>query len=99
MSWKEPEMNHSIKAYLIRVMPLGNAPIGKYNLIQIRRSSSDEFVTNLWKAWNTQQWASNLSPTQGEVDEWLRENLCVGGMEGLLRRIGLSDDNFVLFEW
>ena len=98
MSWKEPEMNHSIKAYLIRVMPLGNAPIGKYNLIQIRRSSSDEFVTNLWKAWNTQEWTSHLSPTQGEVDEWLLKHLKVNGMEGLLRRIGLRDEHFVPFE-
>ena len=94
MSWYEPEMNHSRRAYLIRVMPLGNAPIGKYNLIQIRRSSSDEFVTNLWKAWNA-QWVSNLSPTQGEVDIWLNEHLGVSGIEGLLQTIGMRDEFFV----
>ena len=97
MSWEEPEMNHWINSHLVRIMPLGNAPYGKYNLIQIR-DSSDKFVTNLRKTWNTQEWTSHLSPTQDEVSDWLRENLKVGGMEGLLSRIGLRDEHFIPFE-
>ena len=97
MSWGEPEMNHWINEHLIRIMPLGNAPYGRYNLIQLR-DSSDKFVMNLRKAQNTEEWTSHLSPTQGEVDDWLRENLRVGGMEGLLRRIDLRDEHFVPFE-
>ena len=97
MSWDEPEIEFTIKTYLIRVMPLGNAPFDRYNLIQIR-DSSDEFVTNIRKDRNTEEWTSNLSPTQDEVNDWLHENLKVGGMEGLLRRIGLRDEHFVPFE-
>ena len=97
MSWNEPEINVRINEHLIRIMPLGNAPYGKFNLIQIR-NSSDNFVTNLRKVWNTEEWTSHLWPTQGEVDDWLHENLEVVGMKGLLRRIGLRDENFVPFE-
>ena len=100
MSWYEPEMNHRINSYLIRIMSTGRAPIGKNNIIHITDSSNpdDPYVTDLWKSEETGEWTRHERshcPTQSEVDEWLRNNVKVNGIQGLLRRIGMRDKHFV----
>ena len=109
MSWDEPHFEFRINSYLIRIMSTGRAPIGKYNLIHITQltDSSNDYVTDLWRAkyvtdlWKTEgtgAWTRHdryLYPTQIEVDEWLRENVRVDGIDGLLNTIGMRDKYFV----
>ena len=53
MSWDEPHFEFRIDPYLIRIMSTGRAPIGKYNLIHITDSSTNDYVTDLWKSEDT----------------------------------------------
>ena len=42
----------------------------------------------------------NGIPAQNEVDEWIRKDLKVDGVKGLLKRIGMRDRHFVCYpEW
>jgi hypothetical protein len=98
MSWDEPHFEFRIDPYLIRIMSTGRAPIGKYNLIHITDSSTNDYVTDLWKSEDTGEWTRHdyyLYPTQNEVDEWLQDKLRVNGMNGLLNTIGMKDEFFV----
>ena len=105
MSWYEPEMHHRINSsYSIRIMSTGRAPVGRYNLIHITQhktdSPNDDEVTALWKSEETGEWTRHERshcPTQSEVDEWLRNNVKVNGIQGLLKRIGMRDKHFVTY--
>ena len=104
MSRKDPEIYFKINGHHIAVRSSFNADHGEYDTISIK-DSSNKYITRLWKSWDSKKWTMHLDdcksiPPKEKVDEWLRENLKVKGIKGLIRKIGMRDEIFVRYpEW
>ena len=104
MCRNDPDIEFKVNRYHIVVRSSIIAPPGKYDTISIK-DSSNTYVKKLWKSRDSNEWTMDLDhcnsfPTQNEVDEWIRKNLKVDGVKGLLKRIGMRDRHFVCYpEW